>query len=42
MNVGFLSLGCTKNLIDTEMAIGLFKNNNYKIVNNVEDAQIIV
>ena len=42
MNVGFVSLGCTKNLIDTEMAIGLFKNNNYKIVNNVEDAQIIV
>ena len=42
MNVGFVSLGCTKNLIDTEMAIGLFKNNNYKIVSNVEDAQIIV
>ena len=42
MNVGFVSLGCTKNLIDTEMAIGLFKNNNYKIVSSVEDAQIIV
>ena len=42
MNVGFISLGCTKNLIDTEMAIGLFKSNNYKIVNNVEEAEIIV
>lgn len=42
MNVGFISLGCTKNLIDTEMAIGLFKNNNYKIVNNVDEAEIIV
>jgi len=42
MNIGFISLGCTKNLIDTEMAIGLFKNNNYKIVNNVEQAEIIV
>ncbi|MGN1301116.1 MAG: 30S ribosomal protein S12 methylthiotransferase RimO [Clostridia bacterium] len=42
MNVGFISLGCTKNLIDTEMAIGLFKNNNYNIVNNVEEAEIIV
>lgn len=42
MNVGFISLGCTKNLIDTEMAIGLFKNNNYKIVNNVKEAEIIV
>lgn len=42
MNVGFVSLGCTKNLMDTEMAIGLFKNNNYKIVNNVEEAEIII
>ena len=32
MNVGFISLGCSKNLIDTEVAIGMFKNNNYKIV----------
>ena len=28
MKVGFISLGCSKNLIDTENAIGLFKNNN--------------
>jgi len=42
MNVGFVSLGCSKNLIDTEMAIGLFKHNNYTIVNNVEKAEIIV
>ena len=42
MKVGFISLGCTKNLIDTEMAIGLFKNNNYEIVNDVEKAEIIV
>ena len=25
MNVGFIHLGCSKNLVDTEMAIGLFK-----------------
>ena len=31
MKVGFVSLGCSKNLIDTEMAIGLFKNNNFEI-----------
>ena len=42
MNVGFISLGCSKNLIDTEVAIGLFKNNNYKIVNNPEEADILV
>ncbi len=42
MNVGFISLGCSKNLIDTEVAIGLFKNNNYKIVNNPDEADILV
>lgn len=42
MKVGFVSLGCSKNLIDTEMAIGLFKNNNFEIVNNVDKAEIIV
>ena len=42
MNVGFISLGCSKNLIDTEVAIGLFKDNNYKIVNSPEEADILV
>ena len=42
MKVGFVSLGCSKNLVDTEMAIGLFKNNNFQIVNDVEEAEIIV
>lgn len=42
MNVGFVSLGCSKNLVDTEMMIGLFKSKKYKIVNNPEDADIIV
>ena len=42
MKVGFISLGCSKNLVDTEMMIGLFKNNNYEIVANPEDAEIII
>ena len=42
MKVGFISLGCSKNLVDTEMTIGLFKNNNFEIVNEVEKAEIIV
>ena len=42
MNVGFIHLGCSKNLVDTEMTIGLFKKNEYKIVNNPEDADILV
>mgnify|MGYP005796263211 CR=1 FL=1 len=42
MKVGFVSLGCSKNLVDTEMMIGLFKKNNYEIVNNPKEAEIIV
>ena len=42
LNVGFISLGCSKNLIDTEMAIGLFKKQNFSVVNDVEKANIIV
>ncbi len=42
MNVGFVSLGCSKNLIDTEVTIGYFKNNKYTIVNNPQEADIIV
>ena len=34
MKVGFISLGCSKNLVDTEMCIGLFKKNNFTITNN--------
>ena len=39
MKVGFISLGCSKNLIDTEVAIGHFKNNKFEIVNNPEEAE---
>lgn len=42
MKVGFISLGCSKNLVDTEMMIGLFKKNGYEIVNNEKTAEIIV
>lgn len=34
--------GCSKNLVDTEMIIGLFEKNNFKIVNNPKEAEIIV
>ena len=42
MKVGFVSLGCSKNLVDTEMCIGIFKKENFEIVNNPQDAEIIV
>lgn len=42
MKVGFISLGCSKNLVDTEMCIGLFQKNNFTVVNNPKEAEIIV
>ena len=42
MKVGFVSLGCSKNLVDTEMCIGIFRKENFEIVNSKEDAEIIV
>ena len=42
MKVGFVSLGCSKNLVDTEMCIGLFKKEGFEIVNNPINAEIIV
>lgn len=34
--------GCSKNLIDTEVAIGIFKKNNFEIVNDPKEAEIII
>lgn len=34
--------GCSKNLIDTEIAIGQFKKHKFEIVNNPKEAEIIV
>ena len=42
MKVGFVSLGCSKNLVDTEMCIGLFKKEKFDIVNDPKEADIIV
>lgn len=42
MKIGFISLGCSKNLVDTEMMIGLFEKNNHQIVNNPEEAEILI
>ena len=42
MKVGFISLGCSKNLVDTEMCIGLLKNKGLTIVNNENEAEMII
>lgn len=40
--IGFVSLGCSKNLVDTEMIIGYYKNKGYEIVADVNEAEIIL
>ena len=42
MKIGFVSLGCSKNLVDTEMMIGLAEKNELEIVNNEKEADIIL
>ena len=42
MNVGLITLGCTKNQVDSEMILGVFKRQGFNIVNQVEEADIIV
>ena len=39
--VGLISLGCAKNRVDSENILGLLDHDEYIIVNNVEDADII-
>ena len=40
--IGIISLGCAKNRVDSENILGLLKNDNYVIVNTVEDSDIVV
>ena len=42
MKIGFISLGCSKNLIDTEMMIGYYKEHGYEIVQDPAEAEVIV
>jgi ribosomal protein S12 methylthiotransferase len=40
--VHFISLGCPKNLVDSEMMIGSLAQNNYEITDSAEDAETII
>lgn len=42
MNIGLVTLGCTKNQVDSEMILGVFKSQGFNIVNQVEEADVIV
>ncbi len=42
VNIAFISLGCDKNLYDSEVMLGIIDANGYNIVQNEEDADIII
>ena len=42
MNVGMISLGCTKNLVDSETALGLFKEAGYTFTGDPAQADILM
>lgn len=42
MKVGFISLGCSKNLIDTEMGMSVLKKHKFEIVNDPKEADMII
>lgn len=40
--VGIISLGCAKNLVDSEMILGMLKTSNFEIVNTIEESDVII
>lgn len=40
--IGFISLGCSKNLVDTEKMLGLLEEGGYALTDNLDEAQIII
>ncbi|TDI10497.1 MAG: 30S ribosomal protein S12 methylthiotransferase RimO, partial [Acidobacteria bacterium] len=42
MKIGFVSLGCPKNLVDSEVMLGLLAQSGNEITTSQEDAEVIV
>ncbi len=42
MNLLFISLGCDKNLVDTEVMLGMLAKHGYQMVDDEASADIIV
>ena len=42
MNILFISLGCDKNLVDTEVMLGMLDSRGYQMVDTEEEADVIV
>lgn len=42
MKLGMVSLGCPKNLVDSEVMLGLIREKNFTVTNDPADAEIII
>ena len=42
MKVGFVSLGCPKNLVDSEVMLGHLRLKGYQITSKMDEAHILV
>ena len=42
MKIGVVSLGCPKNLVDSEVMLGLIKERNWEITNDPAEAELII
>ena len=42
MKAGFISLGCSKNLIDTEVMLGILQENNFELTNEPAEADVLI
>lgn len=40
--IGIVSLGCPKNLVDSEIMLGMLKHADYEIVNHKENADVLI
>ncbi len=42
INIGLISLGCSKNTVDSEAILALFKKDEFKIVNKLDECDCII
>lgn len=42
LRVGVVSLGCAKNLVDTELMLGILKRTGYELTNREEEADVLI
>ncbi|MGO0915613.1 30S ribosomal protein S12 methylthiotransferase RimO, partial [Clostridioides difficile] len=42
LKIALESLGCSKNLVDAEIMMGILNNKGYKLIGDFEEADVII